>query len=94
MKPPAELATELFDLSHLYSILSSKYADLIVKQADYFNTHRNEFKSDTACDRAFLRTEDGISMVVIKQKLKSNEKKMSAIRTLLRHSQTEALNQY
>lgn len=71
------------ELSEQYSKYSGVLADLIKAQAEYFNSHRGDFKSDTATDRAFEVTPDGVKLTVVKIKLKSLEKQMASIKTMI-----------
>ena len=89
---PHQLVEELLNLTHEYSKLAEAWADCIAYQAQFFNEKRQDYKSDNACQKAFDFTERGISMQVIKAKLKSKEKRMSAIRTAVRLAEVEARN--
>ena len=92
MKTPHEYLDELDRITAEFAKLSEIYADLITYQAEYYGLHREEHKSDTAVQRAFDRTENGIKMQVVKMKLKSKEKQLSTIRTALRLLDLEARN--
>ena len=81
-------------LSEEYSRYSGEFAQHVKLQADYFNTFRDQHKSDTATQRAFDGTEAGVRMVILKLKLKALEKEMSAIKTFLRLAENEAKNLY
>lgn len=94
MKTPHELANDLMLLAEQFSRYSGEYAEHIKIQADFCNAHREAYKSDTATQRAFDSTDSGVKMAVLKMKLKALEKKMSAIRTFLRHAEVEAKNLY
>lgn len=91
---PQEMAQKRLDLSEEYSRYSGEWAKLVKTQADFFHTERENHKSDNACQKAFDRTDDGVKMTVIKQKLKSIEKTMSALNTALRLAENEARNIY
>lgn len=94
MKTPRELADELMNKSVLFSKYSGEYAAHIKLQADYFNKERANHKSDNSTQKAFDATKEGVQMVIIKLKLKSLEKEMSAIKTMLRLMEGEANNIY
>lgn len=102
MKNPHELAEERISLAEEYSRYSGELAKLIKFQADYFNENRNKylnpdtplFKSDTACQRSFDATAEGVQMTIVKLKLKSIEKTLSATATMLRLLENEAKNLY
>jgi hypothetical protein len=93
-KTPHEMAEELILLSEQYSRYSGEFAEQIKKQADFFNTFRENHKSDNATQKAFDATPDGIRLVILKLKLKALEKQMSATRTFLRLAENEARNLY
>lgn len=94
MKSPHAISEERIKLSEEYSRYAGQLAKLLKVQADYFNNHRHEHKSDTATQRAFEATEDGVTFAVLKLKLKSIEKTMSAYNTHLRLLENEAKNLY
>lgn len=91
---PQALAEEKYKLAVEYARLSEIYANHIRLRAEHFNANRADFKSDRACERAFETTEDGINMETIKAKMKSKEKRMSAISSLLKIASDEAHNSY
>lgn len=91
---PRQLSNELMKLSDQFSKLSEAFAGYLKVQADYFVTNRPNHKSDTSTQRAFETTEAGVNMSVLRVKIKSNEKKMSAIKTRLRLLETEGRNIY
>lgn len=92
MKTPREYIEEIEHRTDAYSKLTEEWAGYVKKQADYFHLHREEHKSDNACQKAFDRTEDGVQMQIVKAKLKSNEKQISSCKTALRLLDTEARN--
>lgn len=94
MKTPHQMAEDLMDLSEQYSRYSGEYAEHIKLQADYFNTFRENFKSDNATQKAFDATPAGVKLVILKLKLKALEKQMSANRTFLRLAENEAHGVY
>ena len=91
---PHQLAEARITLAEEYSRYSGQFAEMVKAQAQFFKDHRVEHKSDTATQRAFELTEDGVKMTIIKMKLKSIEKTMSAYNTFLRLKENEAKNLY
>lgn len=91
---PHQLADSLLDLSEQFSRYSGEFAALIKKQADFCNASRMSYKSDTATQRAFDATEDGVKMAVIRMKLKALTTQMSAIKSYLKNAQEEAHGTY
>ena len=94
MKTPHELSDSQMELAEQYSRYSGELAKLIKTQAEYFNSNRDFHKSDTAVQRAFDVTDSGVTMTIVKMKLKALEKEMSAIKTHLRLLENEAKNLY
>lgn len=93
-KTPHQLAEARISLAEEYSRYSGMFADMIKAQAQFFKDNRAEHKSDTATQRAFDLTGEGVQMAVLKMKLKSIEKTMSAYNTYLRLKENEAKNLY
>ena len=91
---PHQISDKRIELSEEYSRYSGELAKLTFKQAHFFNENRDKHKSDTATQRAFDTTEDGITMTVVKLKLKAIEKTMSAYNTHLRLLENESKNLY
>lgn len=93
-KNPGQLAQERLLMSEEYSRYSGELANLYKKEAEFFNSRRQDFKSDNATSKAFAVTEDGVRMTIIKLKLKSLEKSMSAIKSLLETENVKAFGAY
>lgn len=55
---------------------------------------RKEHKSDSATNKAYEATEDGIKEVQIKNKLKRCEKLMQGLNSIIKIAEAEAFNQY
>lgn len=91
---PHKLAESRIYMAEEYSRYSGMYAELIKKRAEHYRVERENHKSDTAVERAWERTVDGVQMTVVKLKLKALEKQMSASNTMLRLLENEAKNVY
>jgi len=89
---------EMFTTVMLYVPAPARYsgifAELVKAQAQFFKDNRESHKSDNATQKAFELTDDGVKMTIIKMKLKSIEKTMSAYNTYLRLKENEAKNLY
>ena len=94
MLTPNEMSDKRLELSEEYSRLSDEFAQHIKFQAEFFNLNREKYKSDNATQKAFEATTDGVRMVILKLKLKSIEKVMSALNTALRLAENQAHNLY
>lgn len=93
-KTPHQLADERMGMAEEYSRYSGLYAEMIKLRAEHYRNHRPNFKSDTAVEREWEMTEKGTQMEIIKMKLKSIEKKMSATATMLRLMENESKGLY
>lgn len=93
-KTPSQLAKARISLAEEYSRYSGEWAKLVQSRAKFFKDSRPTFKSDTACQRGFELTDDGVKMEVIKAKLKSIEKLLSAYKTMLELKSNEARGLY
>jgi hypothetical protein len=69
-------------------------ADHIKQEAEFWKDHKLEYKSDTATQRAFDRTEIGTKMSIIKLKLKSIMRTMTANKTMIEVATNEARGLY
>lgn len=93
-KTPHQLAEARIGLAEEYSRYSGQFAEMVKAQAQFFKDNRENHKSDNATQKAFELTEDGVRMTILKMKLKSIEKTMSAYNTYLRLKENEAKNLY
>ena len=91
---PRELSMERLELSQQYSEYAGKLARLLKVEADFFNQNRGKHKSDNATQKVFDATPDGVSMNAIKIKLKSIDKRISAIAMHFKLLENEAKNIY
>lgn len=91
---PHQLAEARIGLAEEYSRYSGELAQLIKKEAEHFKSRREYHKSDKSCEKEFMLTDEGIRMTIIKMKLKSIEKTLSAYNTYLRLKENEARNLY
>lgn len=94
MKTPHDLAEERLGLAEEYSRYSGLLAELIKKRAEHYKERRPNSKSDIAVEREWENTEVGVQMTIIKMKLKTIEKKLSATATMLRLMENEAKSLY
>lgn len=91
---PHQISEKRILLSEEYSRHSTTLASLLGEQAKWFTSNREGYKSDTATQRAFETTEDGILMNQLKLRLKAIEKQLSAYNTALRLAENEAKGLY
>lgn len=93
-KTPHQIAEERMGMAEEYSRYSGEYALLIKAEAEFWKHEKDKYKSDTATQRAFDRTEDGVKKTIIKLKLRAIEKQMSASNTMLKLLENEAHGLY
>lgn len=77
-----------------YSTYSGELAKMLRTEAEHYVAQRANFKSDTAVQRAFDVTDDGIKLATLKLKIKALEKSMPAIKTLIDVATEEARGLY
>lgn len=93
---PSELAQLRLKLADDYAKAGEYKVSLMRKYAVYYKENRNngDHKSDASLERSWELTEDGLNLMELKEKMKSIEHKLSAIRTLLEVRNNEARNNY
>lgn len=94
IKTPHMIAEDRMTLAEEYSRYAGEFAEYVKKQAKFFVENRGNHKSDTATQRSFELTDDGVRMTILKLKLKAIEKQLSASATMLRLLENEAKNLY
>lgn len=81
-------------LSGEYSFLAGQLEEILKTKPALWNARRSDFKSDTACDRWFESTHDGINETAINLRLKRVDKMMQGLNGLIRAAEGQANNQY
>lgn len=94
MQTPHELTEILMRLSADFGKKSDELGEILTLKASRWIELRKENKSDTATERAWQATDEGIKETKLKLDLKSLEKKMSAIKTHLKVLSDEAHSLY
>lgn len=94
MDTPGQLSETLIAQSAEFGKLSDQLAEVLKAKPGIWMHLRETTKSDTSAERAWASTEQGIAETVLKLKLKSLEKSMSAIKTRLKVLSDEAHNIY
>ena len=92
--PPGRLAELLVLLSAKYAETSNRLEDILLKKPSIWNGMRDDFKSDTACERAWQGSEIGMEELKQKMSLKKIEKMMSAAKTMIQVRTNEAHGVY
>lgn len=91
---PSQLAEHRLKLADDYSKAGELKVYLLRLRAVFYQDHRNEVKSDAALERLWETTKEGMDLMELREKMKSIEHKLSAIRTLLEVRNNEMRNQY
>lgn len=92
--PPGRLAELLVLLSAKYAEATNRLEEILFAKPALWNGMRADFKSDTACERAWEATEMGLQELKWKMTLKKIEKMMSACKTMIQVRTNEAHNMY
>ena len=91
---PGRLAELRVVLSSKYAKATNEYEKVLIIKPKLWNAMRDDFKSDTACERAWEATEDGMKERHWKFQIRKIERMMSAIKTLIEVKTGEARNLY
>lgn len=91
---PGRLADLRVLLSAKYSRATDEYEKVLLAKPKIWNEMRGEYKSDTACERAWEATELGEKERHWKFQIRKIERMMSAIKTLIETKTGEAQNMY
>ena len=89
---PQGAAEDLAILAGEYSWIMGRLEEIIPRRAPIWNKLRVDFKSDTATERAYDATEDGVSEQILKLRAKGVEKCMSAMKSLIQIATNQANN--
>lgn len=89
---PHESAMDLAILAGEYAFIMGMLEDILQRKPGIWSEMRKNFKSDTACERAWESTKDGIDESGLRLRAKSVEKMMSALKSLIRLAEGEARN--
>jgi hypothetical protein len=68
-------------LSGEYAYYSSMLSDIEIEKAGWWETNRNDQKSDASTEKAWELTRNGKRQIKLKHLLRSTEKMISAIKT-------------
>lgn len=86
---PREMAEMRERLSSYYGWGNAQYALLKIDSQRHFNRNRESYKSDKACETAWLSTSEGELYTKLHYMLKGLEKMISALKSLIDTHQHE-----
>ena len=94
MKTPRQLAEDRVNLSAEYATLSEELSDILTVKASRWAVYRADpdCKSDTAAEKRWDATSEGLREMQIRLKLKAFEKQMSAAKTMIDVMTAESRN--
>jgi hypothetical protein len=91
---PKACAEDRAILSGEYAWICGQMETILSRKPAIWNEIRKGVKSDTACDRAYEMTIDGLDEIGLKLRLKSCEKMMQGLSSLLKLAEGESKNMY
>lgn len=91
---PHQIAEERLELAGEYQRDSELLSDILTQKAALWPELRENSKSDKAADNAWNALPLGINEMKLKLKMKSSEKRMSALKTMLEVLTMEAHNSF
>jgi hypothetical protein len=89
---PSACANDKAILSGEYAWICSQMETILSRKPAIWNTIRKEVKSDTACEKAWEMTSDGIDEMGLRLRLKSCEQMMRGLGSLLKLYEGESKN--
>src|SRR3990167_2756270 len=78
---PRDLSEYRLELAGEYAYLNNQLIEILMRKPAKWNELRRDQKSDTATERIWEATADGLKEIELRLKLKSIEKLMSGIKT-------------
>jgi len=75
-----------------YANYAEQLGEILVLKPQWWKDNRDKYTSDKQCEMAWALTEDGVTEIRLKMKMKSSEKEMNAIASHLRILEAEARN--
>lgn len=93
---PGDLSEMRLWISGEYAYLNNQLIGILMRKPEKWREIRynGEVKSDTAAERTWQATEDGLNETILRMKLKTIDKLSSAIKTRLEVLLGEARNQH
>ena len=91
---PHDIADMRAFLASAYSFHAGQLQEILVRKPKKWIELRAACKSDTATDRAYEATQDGVDEIKLRFVLKRIEKLIGACKSLLQVAEGEARNQY
>lgn len=91
---PVQASEDRAILAGEYAWIMGQLEQILTRKPSVWNKMRPDFKSDTATERAWEQTEDGLNEQGLRLRAKGIEKMMQALGSLIRVAEGEAKNQF
>lgn len=91
---PVQSSEDRAVLAGEYAWIMGQLEEILSRKPSVWNKMRPDYKSDTACERAWEATEDGINEACLRLRAKGVEKMMQALGSLIRIAEGESKNLY
>ena len=91
---PHQVAEDRAILSGEYAWICSQMETILKRKPAIWNTIRKDVKSDTACEKAWEMTSDGLDETGLRLRAKATEKMMQGLSGLLKLLEGEKNNQW
>lgn len=91
---PKDCAEDLAILAGEYSFVCGHLEDVLKAKPSIWNATRLQTQSDKSADKAWDAIEQGINEMGLRLRMKSIEKMMSALKSLIAVAEGQARNQY
>jgi len=89
---PAGASNDLGILAGNYAWVCGQLENILQRKPAIWGEIRKNVKSDTACERAWEQTTDGLNEMGLKLRLKGMDKMSSALKSLIRLAEGEMRN--
>lgn len=89
---PHACASDLAILAGEYAFIMGQLELILQRKPAIWSEMRKNFKSDTACERAWEATKDGMDENGLRFRAKAVEKMMSALKSIIRLAEDETNN--
>lgn len=90
---PHAAANALAYLAGEFGFIMGQLETILSRKPAVWNSLRPNFKSDSACEKAWEQTTDGLNEQGLKLRAKACEKMSSALRTIIRLAEIDYRNQ-
>lgn len=94
MDSPHKIAEELISLAEGYSKMSGQIIEVLQRKAVAWAEYRSFAETNKEADMKWEASEDGLTEMSLKLKMKASAQRQSALKNMLRVMENEARNNY